>query len=149
MLVDANILIFAVDSSNPFHLAAKSWLGAALNAETRVGLPWSALLAFLRIVTNPRASNRPLAPGQAWTYIQDWLASDLVWVPQPTPRHADVLGSLVQRYQLRGNLIPDAELAAIAIEHGLAIYSADTDFARFSEITWINPFDAKAGRIPS
>jgi hypothetical protein len=66
----------------------------------------------------------------------------VIWVPQPTERHAEVLGSLVTAYRLRGNLISDAQLAALAIEHGLTLCSADTDFARFREIRWENPLQA-------
>lgn len=139
MLVDANLLLFAVDSSSPFHDVASSWMTEQLNGPRRIGLPWLSLSAFLRISTHPRASERPLPPEQAWSYVVDWLASAPAWVPRPTDRHADVLGGLIARYQLRGNLVPDGELAALAIEHGLALASADTDFARFSEITWVNP----------
>jgi predicted nucleic acid-binding protein len=71
--------------------------------------------------------------------VESWLAAPTVWVPGPTEQHAEVLGSLVRKYHLAGNLIPDAHLAAIAIEHGLELYSADTDFARFTEIRWQNP----------
>lgn len=94
---------------------------------------------FVRITTNPRASARPLSATEAWDFVRDWLSCDLTWTPNPTDRHAEVLGSLIQRYDLRGNMITDAQLAALAIEHGLRVYSADTDFARFSEIDWVNP----------
>ena len=139
MLVDANLLIYAVDEASPSHAAAHDWLSAALNGNQRVGLPWSSLGAFLRISTNPRASRHPLAPAEAWMFVRDWLRCDVVWTPNPTDRHADVLGSLIESYDLRANLIPDAEMAALAIEHGLSVYSADTDFARFLEIRWVNP----------
>jgi uncharacterized protein len=80
-----------------------------------------------------------MKPDQAWDFVEAWLAAATVWVPTPTERHADVLGGLIRRYRLAGNLVPDAHLAAIAIEHGLEVCSADTDFARFSEIRWRNP----------
>jgi uncharacterized protein len=83
--------------------------------------------------------DQPLDPAQAWEQVEVWLANDLVWTPTPTSRQAEVLGGLVKRYQLQGDLIPDAQLAALAIEHGLEICSADTDFARFAEIRWHNP----------
>ncbi|HZV49143.1 MAG TPA: TA system VapC family ribonuclease toxin [Candidatus Dormibacteraeota bacterium] len=142
MLVDANILLFAVDSASRFHEAARAWLTEALNGPRRVGLPWLVLGAFIRIVTHPRASDRPLAPEQAWSYVSDWLACETVWVPNPTDRHAAVLGSLIASYQLRGNLVTDAQIAALAIEHGLTICSADTDFARFREVRWLDPLRA-------
>jgi toxin-antitoxin system PIN domain toxin len=139
MLVDANLLLFAVDASSHLNKGAAAWLSKAVNGPGRVGLPWLVLTAFLRIITNPRASDHPLAPEAAWAYVQDWLTADTVWIPGPTDRHARILETLVTAYRLRGNLITDAQLAALAIEHGLTIYSADTDFARFTEIRWVNP----------
>ena len=139
MLVDANLLLFAVDRSSPFHDAARAWLTNALNGTERVGLPWLALGAFLRIVTHPRASDHPLTPEAAWRHVTDWLACDTVWIPDPTERHEEVLGALVATHHPRGNLITDAQIAALAIEHGLTVYSADTDFARFTEVRWVNP----------
>ena len=141
ILVDANILLFAVDSASRFHSTAAEWLSIRLNGPSRVGLPWQSLLAFVRIATNPRAADHPFTPDQAWSYVSEWLSADTAWIPQPTDRHAEVLGGLITAYQLRGNLISDAALAALAIEHGLTVCSADTDFARFSEIRWQNPFD--------
>jgi toxin-antitoxin system PIN domain toxin len=146
MLVDANILLFAVDESSAFHAAARTWLTERLRGARRVGLPWQSLTAFLRISTHPRAAARPLRPEEAWSYVRDWLAADVAWIPVPTDRHADVLGSLMTTYQLNGNLIPDAHLAALAIEHGLTVVSADTDFARFTEIGWDNPLSARRSR---
>jgi hypothetical protein len=142
MLIDANLLLFAVDSTSPFHAASASWLTRELIGSRRVGLPWQVIGGFLRIITNPRASSRPLSPEDAWGYVDTWLGLDVVWIPQPTERHAQVLGSLITSHQLRANLIPDAQLAALAVEHGLALYSADTDFARFTEIRWENPLEA-------
>jgi uncharacterized protein len=139
MLLDANLLLFAVDRSSPFHAAAAGWLTDVLNGARRVGIPWPSLAAFVRISTHPRASERPLSPEAAWRHVDNWLACDPVWTPSPTERHAEVLGGLVVSYQLRGNLVSDAHLAALAIEHGLTVCSADTDFARFREIRWVNP----------
>lgn len=139
MLVDANILLFAVDEAGPFHEAAERWLTDQLNGPARVGLPWQSLGAFLRISTHPRAAERPLKPDEAWKHVEAWLAAEPAWIPQPTERHADILGGLISRYQLRGNLISDAQVAALAIEHGLRVCSADTDFARFRELRWENP----------
>lgn len=139
MLVDANLLLYAVDEEAPQQVRAAAWLTSQLNGERRVGLPWQSLTAFLRISTHPRASRRPLRPEDAWGFVEEWLAVPTVWIPGPTDRHAAVLGSLVMRYRVSGNLLPDAHLAAIAIEHGLEVCSADTDFARFTEIRWVDP----------
>lgn len=139
MLVDANLLLYAVDAESRFHTPARDWLAQQLNGEQRVGLPWQSLGAFLRIVTRPGISKRPLEPDAAWEQIEDWLACDVAWVPTPATRHTEILGELIKRYQLRGNLIPDAQLAALAIEHGVAVCSTDTDFARFTALRWVNP----------
>lgn len=139
MLIDANLLLFAANQKAPEHGRASLWLTAQLNGDRRVGIAWESLTAFLRISTNPRVSDRPLAAVEAWGVVEDWLAAPTVWVPVATDRHAEVLGSLVRKYRLSGNLISDAQLAALAIEHGLEVCSADTDFARFSEVRWINP----------
>ena len=139
MLIDANILLFAVDAEAPLHRPAADWLTTLLNGDRRVGLPWQSLSAFLRIATHPRASAHPLAPAAAWAFVADWLAAPVAWIPTPTERHAEILGRLIRAHGIAGNLVPDAQLAAIAVEHGLQVCSTDTDFARFPEVRWHNP----------
>lgn len=139
MIVDANLLLYAVDESAAQHDRARSWLEDALNGTEQVGLPWPSLLAFLRIATHPRASARPLSATHAWEIVDEWLQAPMVWVPTPTVRHAQVLGALVEKYRITGNLVPDAHLAALAVEHGVVLCSTDTDFARFDEIRWLDP----------
>jgi uncharacterized protein len=138
-LVDANILLFAVDETSPFHAPAAYWLTEALNGPRRIGLPWQSIVAFLRISTNERASQHPLSPAEALEFVDDWLQAPAAWIPTPGPGHASILNDLISRYHLRGNLVSDAHLAALAIEHGLDLCSADSDFARFSELRWTNP----------
>ena len=142
MLVDANILLYAVDESSRFHARAKDWLEAALNGNRRVGLPWSSITAFLRIVTHPRATSDPLDAADAWAIVGSWLDAEPVWVPAPGRGHREILGRLLVDLDLRANLVSDAALAALCIEHGLEMISADSDFARFDEVTWINPVSA-------
>lgn len=139
MLVDANILLYAVDSESAHNEQAATWLSEQLNANHRVGLTWESLTAFVRIATHPRAAARPMTAAAAWELVEEWLAVPTAWIPVATDQHARVLGSLLTKYRLAGNLVPDAHLAALAIEHGLTVCSADTDFARFSEIRWLNP----------
>jgi uncharacterized protein len=139
MLLDANLLLYAVDSGSPFHKPAVDWLTDVFNGPRMVGLPWQSLMAFIRISTHPRASANPLTTDEAMQYVDDWLATDVAWVPGPGPHFGELLSDLIKRYQLRGNLISDAYLAALAIEHGLVLYSVDTDFARFTELRWENP----------
>ncbi len=139
MLVDANLLLYAVHRASPHHDAAATWLTEQLNGARRVGFPWTSLVAFLRIATHPRAFDRPLEPAVAWQCITNWLAPPVAWIPGPGPEHVRVLGEIVTRHSIAGNLVPDAQLAALALEHGLTVCSTDTDFARFSEISWSNP----------
>jgi toxin-antitoxin system PIN domain toxin len=139
MLVDANILLYAVDEKSHAHPAARDWLEKALNGSRRVGLPWQSLLAFVRIVTHPRALPAPLSPADAWSFVADWLDAPAAWVPEPGRGYREILGRLVCELDLRGNLASDAALAALALEHGLVVVSADSDFARFRQLTWLNP----------
>jgi toxin-antitoxin system PIN domain toxin len=142
MLVDANILIYAVDEHARLHKVAVAWLTRQLTGSRRVGLPWQSLAAFLRIATHPRIFPRPLAPETAYDRVSDWLAAPGAWIPQPGPGYHGVLRELVDAYGVTGNLIPDTMLAALAIEHGLTLYSADTDFARFANLRWENPLQS-------
>jgi toxin-antitoxin system PIN domain toxin len=139
MLVDANLLLYAVHEGAAQHEAAARWLTDRLNGSRRVGIPWQSIAAFLRISTHPRAFERPLDAATAWARVGDWLAAPAAWIPQPGSGYASVLGELIVQHDVRGNLVPDAQLAALALEHGLAVCSADTDFARFTQVRWQNP----------
>ena len=142
MLVDANILLYAVDEASPFHERASHWLTERLNGDRRVALPWHSLVAFLRISTHERASARPLTPEQAARFVADWLEPEVAWIPREGPGHARILTDLITRYKLTGNIISDAHLAALAIEHGLTLCSTDGDFAKFPGLKWENPLAA-------
>ena len=142
MLIDANILIYAHISSFVQHNPARDWLDQQLNGFAPVGLPWISLVAFLRLVTNPRVFERPEPISDAWQQVRSWLSADTAWVPQPGERHADILGKFLALSGVHGNLVPDAHLAALAVEHGLTLYSTDGDFARFEALRWINPIAA-------
>lgn len=139
MILDANLLLYAVHERAARHEAAVAWLTERLNGPRRVGLPWQSLGAFLRIATHPRAFERPLDPATAWARVSDWLAAPAAWIPQPGDAYATLLGEIVERHEIRGNLVTDAQLAALALEHGLTVYSTDTDFARFDGVRWENP----------
>ena len=139
ILIDVNLLIYATSERTAHHRNAAAWLEAQLNGSPRVGLPWTSLLGYLRITTNRRAFSDAIPVEKAWEQIQDWLECESVWIPQPTERHAQVLGSLCLQPGIHGDLIPDAHLAALAIEHGLTLCSTDGDFARFRELKWLNP----------
>jgi toxin-antitoxin system PIN domain toxin len=139
MLLDANLLLYAVHERAKQHEAAREWLTQQLNGRRRVGFPWQSIGAFLRISTHPRAFDRPLAASVAWDRVNDWFATPVAWIPQAGPAYRELLGELISRYDVRVNLIPDAALAALAIEHGITLISSDTDFARFKELRWEDP----------
>jgi toxin-antitoxin system PIN domain toxin len=139
ILIDVNILVYATHRESRFHAAASAWLNRQLNGSFRVGLPWASLLGFLRVATHPRAFARPLNMSDAWGQVTAWLAADPSWLPAPTDRHADILSTLLAEPGVYGNLVSDAHLAALAIEHGLILCSTDGDFARFPGLRWENP----------
>lgn len=139
MIVDANLLLYARNASDPRHGAAREFLEQALNGPRRVGLPWASLTAFVRIVTHPRVFAAPLSPGQAADQVAQWLAAPAAWTPVPGPGHADVLLGLIRDLRLTGAVVSDAHLAALALEHGTGVWSTDTDFARFPGLRWEDP----------
>lgn len=138
-LLDANLLVYASVLSMPQHAAAHEWLQDHLSSAERVGMPWESLLAFARLVTNPRVFARPLASEQAWQMVESWLALPNVWIPVATPRHAATMARLVASSRPTAQLFPDVHLAALAIDHGLELLSTDGDFARFGGLRWRNP----------
>ena len=138
-LVDANILIYAFDKNSPFHRSAVSWLDDKLNGIPKLGLPWQSLLAFTRIVSNPRIYAKPVSPGQAWKQVKEWTGTRAAWIPLPRDNHAEIVNDLLEKVSVSANDIPDVHLAALAIEHGLNICSTDTGFSRFPDVEWDNP----------
>jgi toxin-antitoxin system PIN domain toxin len=146
MIVDANVLLYAVDQTSPHHDVSRQWLEAAINGASRVGFPWQSLIAFQRIATHPRVMRRPLATAEAWAFIDDWLGCANAWIPEPGHRHQDLMRSLIVGGNLQGNIISDAHLAALAIEHGVAMVSFDSDFARFPGLQWRCPGGVLADR---
>lgn len=141
ILVDTNLLLYAKVADFQQHAAARAWLDARLNGPAGVALPWSTLLAFTRLITNPRVFSRPLSMEDAWAQVEEWKAQPTVFSPEPAQRHAEILSGLVRRTVQRSNLLPDAHLAALAIEYGLTLCSVDSDFARFDALSWVNPLD--------
>jgi uncharacterized protein len=142
ILVDANLLLYAANRNAPEHAIARPWLDAQLSGHARVGLPWPSLLAFLRLATNPLVVRQPATMPVAWQQIKEWLGADPAWVPLPTDRHAELVGRFCAESWMTSRLVPDAHLAALAIEHGLTLCSTDGDFGKFPGLTWQNPLAA-------
>jgi toxin-antitoxin system PIN domain toxin len=139
ILVDANLLVYAANLAAPEHDAARDWLDGRLSGTTRVGFPWPSLLAFVRLVSNPGILRHPVSPADAWQQVSEWLACDVAWIPLPTSRHPEILGPLLRARFMTSRLVPDAHLAALAMEHGLTVCSTDGDFAKFPDLKWVNP----------
>ena len=140
MILDANLLIYAIDTASPHHERARDWLTEQLNGTSRVGLPWQTLTAFLRLTTNPRIFPRPVPPSKAEKLVSDWLALPVAWIPEPTRQTWNIYTTLSKATGgAKAKLVPDAMIAALAITHGVPLASADADFSKFPELNWINP----------
>jgi toxin-antitoxin system PIN domain toxin len=144
IIVDVNLLLYATFDVTRFHKPAHAWLEGVLNGDAPVGLPWPSLLGFTRLAANRHVLKEPIPVRQAWEQVRAWLGCPQVWVPEPTARHADILGECLALTGMQGNLVLDAHLAALAIEHGLTLCSTDGDFARFPTLRWLNPIAAQA-----
>lgn len=134
--------MYSVHEQFESHLAAKAWLDERLNGTDRVGLPWGALLAFLRLSASSRILSRPIALRDGAAVVGAWLKLPVTWTPGPGDRHAQVLAELLAG-ESKADLVPDAHLAAVAIEHGLVLCSTDRDFARFEGLRWTDPLRAR------
>lgn len=141
ILLDANLLLYAYNSSFEQHARARAWLERTLSSPAPVGLPWTTILAFLRITTNPRAYPAPLAPAEAAGIVSEWLAHPTVAVVQPGERHWEILSRMLVDSQARGARVSDAHLAALAVEHGGTLYTTDRDFRLFPGLQMLNPLE--------
>jgi toxin-antitoxin system PIN domain toxin len=146
ILVDVNLLMYAVDKDAPLHAAAKSWWEAAVSGPETVGLSWIVILAFLRLTTKLNVFPKPLRIEAAFDIVDSWLEQPSVTVVHPGPRHARMLRDLLLPLGTGGNLTTDAHLAALALEHGAELCSLDHDFARFRHLNWRNPLDPRSSR---
>lgn len=138
-LLDANILLYAYDSSSAHHAECRDWLERIFNEPEPIGLPWQTLLAFIRIATNPRAVRRPLAADDACAIVDSWLARPQAVIPEPGQRFRALLGEQIRTAQVAGPLVTDAALAALAMEQGATLCSTDRDFRRFDGLKLFDP----------
>jgi toxin-antitoxin system PIN domain toxin len=138
-LVDANLLLYATDARSPRHHAARTWLERHLSGDETFAFAWVTLLAFLRVSTSPRVFENPLAPERAFDLVDRWLAQPCAVVIHPGNRHAGLVRELLKPLGTAANLVNDAHLAALAIEHSAELNSCDGDFSRFSGLRWSNP----------
>ncbi len=141
-LVDANLLLYAEDSLSEHHEPAREWWDAQLSGANPVCLCWPVLQAFIRIGTNPRLHQRPLTLGEACERVQSWFEQPCVRLIHPTDQHWALFQKMLKAGNAVGNLVSDAHLAALALEHNCVLYSTDSDFARFPGLRWTNPIPA-------
>ena len=139
ILPDVNLLLHAHDSRSRRHDAARQWWEGLMNATGAVGLPWVAILGFIRIATNPKILDNPLDVSSACALVRSWLDRPQTLLIHPGDRHADILFDLLEAAGAAGNLTTDAHLAALAIEHQAELHSTDADMTRFPGLRWLNP----------
>jgi uncharacterized protein len=147
-LPDANVLIYSADQAARLHRSARGWLEEALDGQEAVCFSWLVLLAFMRVSTHPRISKTPLSVEMSSNLVESWLAQPSAIIVHPTNRHLAILRNLLAAVGTAGDLVSDAHLAALAIEHGAEVVSFDTDFARFPGLRWQMPGDARSRRNP-
>jgi toxin-antitoxin system PIN domain toxin len=145
-LLDANTLLYAYDSNSTHHEACRDWLNTAFDAEEIIALPWQTLLALVRIATNPRAVQQPLTGPEACEIVGEWLQRPNVVVLDAGERFWEIFATLVDEAQLRGPLVTDAALAALAIENGATLCSTERDFRRFERLKVLDPTHFEKGR---
>ena len=139
ILPDTNLLIYATNASAPQHLEAARWWDACLNGNEGIGLSWQIVLAYCRLMSSPRFQPSAVSIGQLLDDVDTWLESPMVQIVQPRAHHTQAIRSVVDPASYPGDLLNDAHLAALAIEYGAVVHTADRDFARFRGVRWVNP----------
>ena len=138
-LVDLNILIYATDDTSAHHHRARTWLDRAISSSETIGIPTAVATGYVRLTTSPRIMHQPLDVHTSIGVVRDWYRRPNVTAPEPTARHFDLIEELLGSIGTAGNLVPDAHLAALAIEHGAELYTFDRDFNRFSGLRCLEP----------
>lgn len=133
------MLLHAVNARSREHSASRQWLVQALEGGEVVGFAWMVLLTFLRLATHPAVFPRPMTGQQAGSTIEAWLGSPQTVIVEPTRRHLPLLRGLLVQTGTAGNLVSDAHLAALALEHDATVISFDRDFGRFEGMQWELP----------
>jgi toxin-antitoxin system PIN domain toxin len=142
ILVDANLLIYAHHQASEFHFRARAWFEAALREREGVGIAWMTVLAFLRITTNRHIFAHAFAMAEAEKIAAVWMGHPSISIVAEGDRHWEVLSRMLLAGQAGSELVSDAHLAALAVEHGATLCTTDRDFARFPGLRWRNPLEA-------
>lgn len=149
IIPDVNLLIYAYDAESPVHKAAASWWRRCLSASEPVGLPPLVLFGFVRIATSSRVFRDPMTPAEAASHVRAWLARPCVQILQPPANHVEQVLALLEALGVAGNLVTDAQIAALAIEYGATLHTSDADFLRFAGLRWHNPITGRGHAPPA
>jgi toxin-antitoxin system PIN domain toxin len=139
IIPDINLLLYAYDSSSRFHAKAASWWRGCLLGTEPVGLPHVVAFGFVRVATNARAFLRPMTPAEAGEHVRAWLEQPVVRVLDPGPNHIRQVLKLLEGLGTAANLVSDAQMAALAMDHAAVVHTVDSDFVRFDGLRWFNP----------
>lgn len=138
-MLDLNVLIYATDNTSAHHQVAHRWLDSALSSTETIGIPTHVAVGFVRLTTSARVMTAPLDIRTSASVVNGWLSRPNATTPAPTSRHYDVVAELLEPLGTAGNLVADAHLAALSIEHGAELCSFDHHFGRFSGVLWVKP----------
>lgn len=141
-IVDLNVLVYATDASSARHAQAKAWLDTAVSSTETIGIATAVAIGYVRLTTAARVMTAPLDVATSVGVVQGWYRRPNVTAPEPTARHYDLVAELLAPVGTAGNLVSDAHLAALSIEHGADLCSFDRDFGRFSGVRWVEPLPA-------
>lgn len=143
IIPDINLLLYACDSGSPFHARAAAWWEKCLSGSEPVGLPPVVVFGFLRIGTHGRVFRHPMTPAEAAKHVRSWLAQPVVQLLELGNDHVEQVLGLLEKLGTAGNLVTDAQLAALAMDSGAVLHTADADFLRFPGLKWLNPLTGK------
>lgn len=143
-LIDTNLLLYSYDPNSAFHRRARTWLENTLASQEHVGIPMLCIAGFLRISTDSRLPKLNLRMSDALAAVESWMACDVVTVLHTTDADWDTTLRCVAQGRVSGGMFTDAQIAALALRHGAIVCTADTDFARFPGLRWVNPLERRA-----
>jgi toxin-antitoxin system PIN domain toxin len=146
IIPDINLLLYAYDTGSPYHSKAAAWWQRCLSGTEPVGLPLVVVFGFVRIGTSARVYQNPMTPAEASGHVRSWLARPSARIAEPGPDHTWQVLKLLEALGAAGNLVTDAQIAALTLEHGAVLHTADTDFLRFPGLRWFNPITGTASR---
>ncbi len=153
IIPDINLLLYAYDAASGFHAKAGVWWRGCLSGAEIVGFPRVVIFGFVRLATNRRAFQHPMTAAEAAGHVRSWLAQPCAQALESGPRHVEEVLRLIESVGTAGNLVTDAQIAAVALTHGAVLHTADADFIRFPGLRWLNPLtgagNRPGGRPPS